>query len=192
MAWVGEAKGLLCESVDAIVEAVEAEIAALRPRGPPLVILYDRSNEPAYEWRLGTGLVGGHAYNSSSWSLADLSRVDVAEPLRDRLGSTAIGARALEPFAVLCFQKEAILEVARTGADRCLIVFSRWLLDEFRRRPPEAFRHLWEFRPRPGFEVMKRYRRTTVVLLGENVSWQDALAFPDMRTLPDGASAKGC
>jgi hypothetical protein len=94
--------------------------------------------------------------------------------------------RSLESFAVICFQKETILQVARTGAERCLLVLSHTLLAEVRREEPEPFREIWQFRQRPGFKLMDRYKRETLVLLGEKVRWKHPLAFPDMRALEDG------
>jgi hypothetical protein len=190
MAAVGEAKGLICEGVDGVVDAVEAEIRSLRRRGPRLVILYDRANEPTYERLLAHGLLRGHTHNSGRRSLEVLARVDVADPLRYLFVNTGIGDRALEPFAVLCFQRDAILQVPRTGARRCLIVLTRSVLNEFRRRPLGVFDQLWGFQQRPGFQVMKQFGLNALVLLGEKVRWPDALAFPDMRALPDGGERR--
>jgi hypothetical protein len=141
MARVGPARALLCETADDIVEAVRNEIAGLRPRGP-LVILYETANDPAYQGMLRSGLVYGHEYSSWRRNLTDLRRTDADSALRylfvrPIMGAprrTGIGERALEDFAVLCFQRDAILQVPRTGAERCLIVLSRSMLTEFRKR----------------------------------------------------------
>jgi hypothetical protein len=96
---------------------------------------------------------------------------------------TAHCARALEQVNVVLFQEEAVHALRAVRASRVFLILMASLMPKLARSTPQGYEDVFTFRQRPGFDRLLPLGRNDMVLLGERLSWEGDLPYPDTRTL---------